>query len=232
MIRTLLLDVINRDIKIVMYDVEKGNEQIHKWLNCNYIETPHYTINGREFDVIVDADAFLKDELILSASSYFDTDLSNDAYSTRLVGNLLFLHYDNYGEPVGLTDDDIEHLKDNIITYFNDKHEPMPYLAFDMDKSNLNIYIPYEFILDGREHWYAIRNEGKKYWKHEYDDSGEGIYINPIEDDRYFIYDSRLFHNIPIRVEHSLEDAMNFSEWYADEYLRNSIKKENVIEME
>ncbi|MBQ6223441.1 MAG: DUF3846 domain-containing protein [Solobacterium sp.] len=109
MLRTVLLDVKKRNVKVVEVDDELN--EYYKMLGCDFIDIVSRSIGGKEFDVMVDDEGLLKNGCIVSARSV-DPEINE-----VLVGNLMFFNSNDEGELVSLSDDDIETIMRNIDGY-------------------------------------------------------------------------------------------------------------------
>lgn len=102
--QTLLLNVFDENVRVM--EINDELDEYYKLLNCSMIDIVSRKIGGKWFDIVCDDEGLLKDDPKISAI--------NDMGEPMLVGNLIFLHNDGYGEMVGLDDADIKHLKDHI----------------------------------------------------------------------------------------------------------------------
>lgn len=98
--KTILLDVNDESVKFV--DVADDLDEFYRLLDCDTIDITSRNINGIEFDVMCDDEGLLKEGAIVSA---FD---SNG--TPVLVGNLMFFHTNPYGNLVGISDEECQHL--------------------------------------------------------------------------------------------------------------------------
>jgi len=110
--KTLLLDVNEQCIKFV--DVKDSLEEFYELLNCDVIDITKRNIGGVVFDVMCDDEGLLKEGAIVSA---FD---SNG--TPALVGNLMFFHTNPYGNLVGISDEECQHLIGCSETYLDMAH--------------------------------------------------------------------------------------------------------------
>lgn len=84
-----------------------GLHDMYRLLDCNTIDIVSRYVLGKEYHFIVDDEGLFKSKRIPSA---YRTTTSEPA----LVNNLLITHYNEEGEEVDLTDEDIEFLKRQI----------------------------------------------------------------------------------------------------------------------
>ena len=84
-------------------EIEDKLEDFYKLINCNTIDIVSRSVDGVVFDIVCDDEGLLKDEIVVSAM--------NHDFRAMLVGNLIFAHHDEEGGLVGLTDDEIDHIK-------------------------------------------------------------------------------------------------------------------------
>lgn len=107
--RMFLIDVINKQVKLVFAD-DLG--EFYEYIQCRCIDIVRRKIGGREFEIIVDDEGLLVDNPIVSA-----LDKSLEA---MLVGNLLIAGSEVIeGELTGLKDEDIEHIRKYICEVWN-----------------------------------------------------------------------------------------------------------------
>lgn len=96
-----------KDSKIEIVNIIPCLDEYYRLINCDTIDIATRFINGKLFDFIVDDEGLLKDEVYISAV--------DKSYEPMLAGNLLIVNgCDDDGELVSLTDNDIEHILDNI----------------------------------------------------------------------------------------------------------------------
>lgn len=112
MARLLFLDVINdkiREVNIGQSDLET----FHELLDCRCFDITQRRIGGKYFDIFCDDEGLLKDpQPPLSAA-----DVNKE--EPMLVGNLIIANHDYEGNTTDLSDDDIKHIKKNIVLAFN-----------------------------------------------------------------------------------------------------------------
>lgn len=102
--RMFLIDVINKQVKLVFAD-DLG--EFYEYIQCRCIDIVRRKIGGREFEIIVDDEGLLVDKPIVSAL--------DKKFEPMLVGNLLVAGSEVIeGELTGLKDEDIEHIKKYI----------------------------------------------------------------------------------------------------------------------
>ena len=117
--KTLLLDVENEKVEVI--DIEPELSEFYRVLNCDCIDIVRRCINGKWFDVMCDDEGLLKDHPKWSALC--------GSLEVMLVGNLLFLHHDDEGNPFGLDDDEIRFLKSQILMISVRGQRPYPILT-------------------------------------------------------------------------------------------------------
>lgn len=83
-------------------EFEAGLDNYYRLLDCDCIDIVTRTVDGREFDIICDDEALLKDSPVPSAIGKHG--------QAVLFGNLLIVHHDEEGNTVGLSDDDVKAL--------------------------------------------------------------------------------------------------------------------------
>ena len=83
---------------------------IYKELNCKLIECPDIQIGGQWFSLILDEEGRLLEGNLLSA-------LVNGDQRTNFIGTLGITKYNDAGHNIGLTEEDILHIK-QYVTYF------------------------------------------------------------------------------------------------------------------
>lgn len=76
-------------------------------LDCDEIDITQRLLDGKCFDIVFDAQHKLRRERILSASSV--TNIKDN-----FIGNLIICNLDEHDNHLGLTDDDINHIKRHI----------------------------------------------------------------------------------------------------------------------
>lgn len=98
--KSLLIDVVDCSIYPDAY----------KLLNCSTYDIPFRCIGfeNRVFGIVVDDEGLLKNNQIVSAVS--------PHFEEFFVGNLLITRFDEEGNHIDLSDDDIEYLKSYIMT--------------------------------------------------------------------------------------------------------------------
>lgn len=105
MIRGFLLDVKNGTCG--EHTVADELDTYYCLLNCESIEIVKCMVRGRAFHIICDEESLLKDEQIVSAVDALG--------SNMLIGNLFIVgEVDEEGELIGLSDDDVIYIQDNI----------------------------------------------------------------------------------------------------------------------
>lgn len=109
--RMYLIDVINKQVKLVFAD-DLG--EFYEYIQCRCIDIVRRKIGGREFEIIIDDEGLLVDKPIVSA---VDKNLHE-----MLVGNLLIAGSEVIeGELTGLKDEDIDHIRKHISFVLNMK---------------------------------------------------------------------------------------------------------------
>lgn len=119
----LLLNAKDREIKVEEFrKITLADYYI--MLDCDCIDITARDIGGKQFGIICDDEGLLKENPILSARSR-----SNDL--DALVGNLIFSQFNYEGEEIGLTDEEIEHLKKHIGMFKDRNGNDFPLLIMD-----------------------------------------------------------------------------------------------------
>lgn len=200
-------------------DIEPKLSDYYKLLNCDTIDFTSRMINGKMFDIICDDEGLLKPHTISAGSVEHPDNI--------LAGNLLFVQADEEGQTIGLSDEEIQHLKDSTIARIDENMNLYPLLVFDID--NLNRYKPFEFIKNGKDAWGVLNINDHKLWVYVYDEFNV-MYIDQGDtENMYFVFDTLPFGKKSIHVDITLEDAMDFCEEYMEEKLQ---ELENVDSME
>ena len=96
-----LIDVKNEIVGTV--DVNDDLQEYYNILGVSTIDIVMRRIGDRVFDIICDDEGMFNEPVKISAVS------SNE--EPMLVGNLLFAHHDKEGNMVGLSDEDLAHLR-------------------------------------------------------------------------------------------------------------------------
>ena len=114
--KTVLLEVHNETVLEI--NIRPEIDAYYFALRCTSIDIVERKIGGKWFDVMCDDEGLLKEEVKISAI--------NDMGEPMLVGNLMFFHNDGEGNLVGLSDEDVDHIKKNIQHMYTHKY-PMGY---------------------------------------------------------------------------------------------------------
>lgn len=112
-LRTLLLDVWQNKVE-ELPEFEDGLQNFYDKLNCDLIEIVYLTIGGKEYVVVCDEEALLKEEVKISAID----NLGNAV----VTGSLMFFNDTPNGEFGSLTDEDTANLKSRIQTMATRKY--------------------------------------------------------------------------------------------------------------
>ena len=108
MARLLLIDVINDDVREVNIG-ENDLDTFHELLHCRCFDIPSRKIGGIYFDIFCDDEGLLQDpQPPISAYNAKENE-------PMLVGNLIIANHDSYGNTTDLSDEDIEHIKKNLM---------------------------------------------------------------------------------------------------------------------
>ncbi len=105
--KVYLVDVKNEESKVV--DIVDSLDTYYDLLDCDCIDIVQRTIGGKRFDIICDDEGLLNGNPKISAI--------NNLGQPMLVGNLIICHSE-YGEMVGLEDEDVQHLKGCIMKMY------------------------------------------------------------------------------------------------------------------
>lgn len=81
-------------------------QEYYDLIGCDYIDIVTRKIGDTYFDIICDDEGLLKDNPRITA---VDTE-----GNPMLVGNLIFSHTNEEGETVGITDEEIKMIRDNV----------------------------------------------------------------------------------------------------------------------
>lgn len=105
--KSLLIDVYRREVDIVDCSIYPD---AYKLLNCSTYDIPFRAIGfeNRVFGIVVDDEGLLKNNQIVSAVS--------PHFEEIFVGNLLITRFDEEGNQIDLSDDDINYLNRYIVT--------------------------------------------------------------------------------------------------------------------
>jgi len=101
--KTLVLDVDKEDFFVT--DIEPELSEYYRLLNCDLIDIVARCIGGKWFDIICDDEGLLTQRKLSAV---------NKKYEPMLVGNLMFVHHDDEGNTVGIDDEEILHIMNNI----------------------------------------------------------------------------------------------------------------------
>lgn len=105
MINVFLLDVYNENFSTI--DIEPDDlDALYEKLNCRCIDIVTRTIDGKQFDIVCDAEGPIHEPRKISAV--------DKNCKPVLVGNLIFAHHDAEGNLTGLEDGDMMTLLMNI----------------------------------------------------------------------------------------------------------------------
>lgn len=99
--KTVLLDVFNEQVKTV--EIERDLAAYYRALDCDTVEMVTRKIGKKRYLVVCDENGLFRDPQKISAIDDFGRPM--------LVGNLLFLNTDKYGDEDGLSDLDVAHIK-------------------------------------------------------------------------------------------------------------------------
>lgn len=106
-IKGILIDTVNGSAEVV--EIDKDLDAYYRVLNCRCIDIARRTIGGRAFEIICDDEATLVENPMPSAISPFG--------SVMLYGNLFVVRFDGKDDVESLTDEEIAHVKRNLILY-------------------------------------------------------------------------------------------------------------------
>ncbi len=123
--QVILLDT---DILLMQIVETGGGDEWHNLLKCDLIDITTRSIAGREYDLICDDEALLKTGGKVTALS--------SKGDPVLVGNVIICNFDEEtGEERGLTPEDMEHIRQNIVILTEDTkgsdREPQRWLAIN-----------------------------------------------------------------------------------------------------
>ena len=103
--KTVLLNIYDEKVEII--DVKDDLDEFYEKLNCRLIDIVKRKIGNKWFSVMCDDEGLLIDAPKISA-------IDSAGRGVMFVGNLMFFHNDGKGRLVGLSDDDIAHIKKYI----------------------------------------------------------------------------------------------------------------------
>jgi len=123
----LLWDTKKQDFQDIKIESNNTLQKLYKYLDCKTIDITSRSINNIYYDIIVDDEGLLKNDHIVS---YFENN------QPQLVGNLIFSKANDQGENIGLTNKDINNLKENLkmIYYANDENDFIKALNYKRSK--------------------------------------------------------------------------------------------------
>ena len=107
--QTILLDVYTGKARAI--EIEDDLHAFYDALHVEHIDITERMIGGRPFDVMCDDEGLLKGSPEVSAID----SMGNPMF----VGSLMFFHHTDEGELVGLTPEDILHLRHHIRGFIN-----------------------------------------------------------------------------------------------------------------
>lgn len=116
-VKVLVLDVIDNK---GFYETEVDNDNLKTFydaLKCDTFDITTRRIDGRYFDIFCDDIGLFADNPIPSA---VDSNLQ-----PVLVGNLIFANHDKEGYTIGLTDEEIRHIKECGLTVIDYDATPL-----------------------------------------------------------------------------------------------------------
>ena len=104
--------MLERDKEVLVWNPEtpqdiewrtmpKELEQMYELIGCHTIDIVTRELNGKTFSMIVDDEGLLLEKM----PSYYD-----EKTRTYLVGTIIITQYNEEGEQVGLTREEIEHI--------------------------------------------------------------------------------------------------------------------------
>ena len=93
-------------------EIEDDLDTFYSIIGCDCIDIPVRKIGGKYYDIICDDEGLLKSDTIVSA-------INENTWETMLVGNLIICNHDDEGNMVGLTDEDIEKIRQHTTTVMN-----------------------------------------------------------------------------------------------------------------
>ena len=118
--KMLLLDVENKDVKIVEANCLAD---YYKFIGCNYVDIIHRRIGDVEVEIVLDDEGLLVENPKVSAISVDGTPM--------LFGNLLIAsgRVTDDGELTELTEEEVDEIMDNVATISTSVYTE-PYPAF------------------------------------------------------------------------------------------------------
>ena len=102
--------------RIEPIEVKGELDEYYNLIDCDCIDIVTRKVGDTYFDIICDDEGLLKDNPRVTA---VDTE-----GNPMLVGNLIFSHTDEDGETVGVTDEEIALIRDNVGLAFADTGAP------------------------------------------------------------------------------------------------------------
>ena len=86
-------------------------DDYYKYLECDTFDIATRNIGGRYYDIYVDDIGLFAEHPIVTAIS--------SEFKPMLVGNLIFANHDSQGNTTSLSDEDIAHIKNNVIAIYD-----------------------------------------------------------------------------------------------------------------
>lgn len=96
-------------------DIENDLDTFYDLINCDCIDIVERKCGDTYFNIICDDEGLLKDDPRVSAV--------DKANVPMLVGNLIFIHTDEDGNTIGITDEDAAVLIDHLVMFFAKKRD-------------------------------------------------------------------------------------------------------------
>ena len=111
-ITVLVLDVLNGK---GLYEAEIEQDNIHDiypLLGCDCFDIAYRKIGGKCYDIFCDDEGLFKDSPVTSA-------IYKSTMGLALVGNLMFANHDLEGNTTGLSKEDIDVIKKNVVGLYD-----------------------------------------------------------------------------------------------------------------
>jgi hypothetical protein len=89
-------------------EIKKDLDSYYKAMDCELIDVVKVKLGSRQYDIIVDDEGLLKNDFVITA-----VDPSRERY---LAGNILIAKYTGKGEFGSISEDDVENIKNNLLT--------------------------------------------------------------------------------------------------------------------
>lgn len=116
--------LINNQAKII--EIENSLEEYYRELNCNNIEVVKIEIDDKIYSVLCNDEELLKEETSPSAMTFEGENL--------FYGKVFIANHDSEGNLISLTNDDIDNITGNFMSYWNDENIECCILLCELQK--------------------------------------------------------------------------------------------------